>query len=75
MTLTDAQFKRLPALLQDIVVADRCMPAIRRMISDRVPSIGQLRIAREHLRRRQELTAAAAQVWGHRLSGEGPARC
>ncbi|GJE27963.1 hypothetical protein [Methylobacterium organophilum] len=75
MTMTDAQFERLPELLQAIVVADRGMPAIRRMISARVPAIVQLRIAREHLRRRRELTAAAAQVWGHRLSGEGPARC
>ncbi|MBB5765683.1 hypothetical protein ABEV34_06875 [Methylorubrum rhodesianum] len=75
MTLTNAQIEDLPELIRDIVIVDRNVEFLRRGIAKPVVSIEVARLFRSKLNFRRELTEAAAQVWGHRLSGEGPARC
>lgn len=62
--MTDAQRERLPALMREIVDADREIEAMACS-----PLVTLLAYA-DHRKRRGELRQAADAQWGHRLCGD-----
>ena len=65
MMLTNAEFDRLPSLLQTIVAADRQLVAMRKPVI----TIAEAREMRGHIRHRRGLTKMAHEAYGNELKG------
>ena len=69
--MTQAQFERLPQLLQVIVNMDRKIRAAR---PGPVVSLSDARFYRALLKERRDLSQAAEQAWGGARKNDGTAR-